>query len=100
MFKHVEPGVVSQISFSFEGVTLSARPGETIAAALIASGHNNFRDTPEKERPRGPLCMMGVCFDCLIILDGIPNQQACQIEVNQGMSVQRQRGVALISPDN
>ena len=100
MFKHVESEVVSEISFSFEGITVRARPGETIAAALIASGYKTFRDTPEKGQPRGPLCMMGVCFDCLIILDGTPNQQACQIEVNEGMSVQRQRGAALISPDN
>ncbi|MBM09303.1 MAG: sarcosine oxidase [Magnetovibrio sp.] len=100
MFKHVEPEVGAGISFSFEGVPVRARPGETIAAALIASGYKNFRDTPEKGRPRGPLCMMGVCFDCLVILDGTPNQQACQIEVHEGMSVQRQRGAALISPDD
>ncbi|NKB63567.1 MAG: hypothetical protein GKR95_16110 [Gammaproteobacteria bacterium] len=39
------------------------------------------------EAPRGPYCMMGVCFECLVEIDGKRNQQACQIEVQPGMSV-------------
>ena len=42
--------------------------------------------------------MMGVCFDCLLVIDGQPNRQACQIVVGAGMKVRRQKGAAGIRP--
>lgn len=78
--------------FEFEGRSISAWPGETVAAALIASGHYNLR-TAEDDSNRGLLCGTGVCWECRCVVDGLPNSRACMTEVKPGMVVHRQRGV-------
>jgi D-hydroxyproline dehydrogenase subunit gamma len=83
-----------QVRIEFEGQSLSARGGDTVAAALLADGHWQFRTTPVSGAARGPFCMMGVCFDCLVEIDGVANRQACMVEVREGMRVRRQRGAA------
>ena len=100
MFKRADTREGEQLVFDFEGAEIAARPGDTVAAALLAAGINSFRETPQGGRQRGPFCMMGVCFDCLMVIDGEPNSQACQIMVRNGMSVARQRGAAVIAPDS
>jgi hypothetical protein len=47
-------------------------------------------------RPRAPYCMMGVCFDCLAIVDGVPSTQTCRTAVREGMRVERQHGARVI----
>ncbi|OJY67416.1 MAG: hypothetical protein BGP12_14910 [Rhodospirillales bacterium 70-18] len=69
-----------------------AREGDTLAAALLAGGAGFFRATPVSASPRAPWCMMGVCFDCLVEVDGVASRQACLIEVREGMRVRRQHG--------
>lgn len=64
----------------------------SLAAALLEAGVHTFRHTPVSGQPRGPLCMMGVCFECLVEVDGMPNQQACMSEVKAGMKVRLQVG--------
>lgn len=98
MFRRIDNGTGETVEFDFEGETLRAREGETVAAALLAAGRPSFRDTPERGRPRGPFCMMGVCFDCLIEIDGQPNRQACQVRVRPDMKVRRQKGAPAIGP--
>ena len=80
------------LSFSFEGAPLTARAGDTVAAALLAAGVGRFRDTPASGAPRAPWCMMGVCFDCLVEIDGLASRQACNTLVAEGMRVRRQAG--------
>ena len=46
------------------------------------------------EGPRGPFCMMGVCFDCLVEIDGVPNVQGCMTPVREGMQVRAIQGKA------
>ena len=94
MFRRISKPKTDLIELNFEGQPIYAQPGETVAAALLAGGINEFRATPEKGSERGPFCMMGVCFDCLVVIDEQPNQQACQVFVEPGMKVRRQRGVA------
>jgi len=79
-------------TFTFEGQVMSAYPGETIGAALMAAGILTFRTTRRQGRPRGLFCGIGLCFDCLVIVDGIPNQQACLVAVKPDMLVQVQTG--------
>ncbi len=81
-----------QIHIAFDGQELPARPGDTVAAALLAGNHWQFRTTPVSGAPRGPFCMMGVCFECLVEIDGVANQQACMTEVRDGMTIRRQSG--------
>ncbi len=87
-----DPGGRSSISFLFDGNELTARAGDSIAAALLNNGISQFRTTPVTGAPRAPYCMMGVCFDCLIQVDGVPNLQACMIEVRDGMTIVPMQG--------
>ena len=50
--------------------------------------------------PRGPYCLMGVCFDCLAEIDGVPNRQSCMIAALPGMRIRRQRGARDIDPED
>jgi hypothetical protein len=69
-----------------------ARAGECVAAAMLAAGLARFRDTPAGGAPRGPYCMMGVCFDCLVTIDGVGNRQGCLVPVTEGMQIEIQKG--------
>lgn len=74
------------IRFSFDGVQMLAYPGDTIASALYANGKRSWRKArPEDER--GLLCGMGICFDCVLGVDGVSNVRACQTLVRDGMVV-------------
>ena len=79
-------------TFTFEGKAMSAYSGETIGAALMAAGILTLRTTRRQGRPRGLFCGIGLCFDCLVVVDGIPNQQACLVAVKPDMLVQVQTG--------
>ena len=65
------------VRFNFDWQELEAAPGETIAVALLAAGVSSLRTTSKKGEPRGLFCNMGVCFDCLVEVDGHANQRAC-----------------------
>src|SRR6056297_293586 len=77
------------LTFSFEGEALSARNGQSLAAALTDAGQRVFRHTG-KGSPRGVFCGMGVCQDCLVTVDGQPNQRACMTLARDGVEVRRQ----------
>ncbi|MEO7348445.1 MAG: (2Fe-2S)-binding protein [Terrimesophilobacter sp.] len=82
------------VSIIVDGVVLSAFEGESIAAAIMAGGENELREH-ESGEPRGYFCGMGVCFDCVMTVDGVPNTRACVTWVCDGMVVDRQRGAGL-----
>ena len=75
-----------------EGQRVPAREGETLAAALLNAGVVPFRHTPVSGQPRAPLCLMGVCFDCLVEVDGVQNVQSCMVQVRAGMQVRLPEG--------
>ena len=81
------------ISFTCDGREIRAYEGETVAAALLAHGQRALRTTSRESQPRGIFCNMGICFDCLVEIDGRPNLRACQSFVVQGMRVRTQYGV-------
>ena len=80
------------VNVTVDGMPVTARGGDTVAAALIASGRMACRTTPVSGAPRGPYCMMGVCFDCLVTVDGVGNRQGCLVRVAEGMAIETQRG--------
>ncbi|HLS68377.1 MAG TPA: (2Fe-2S)-binding protein [Kiloniellales bacterium] len=82
-----------KVWLSFEGRPLQVSAGENLAAALLAAGIKSFRETPSGGAPRGPYCMMGICFECLLEVDARQNQQACMLPVREGMTVRRQKAV-------
>ena len=79
------------VSLTLDGCPVTAYEGETVAALLLAEGHVATRATPGGS-PRGVFCGMGVCFDCLVVVDGVPNTRACVTWVRDGMQVARQDG--------
>ena len=80
------------LRLTLDGVPVAARPGDTVAAALLAQSGAAFREMASGA-PRTAYCMMGVCFDCLVEIDGCPNTQACMTVVRDGMTVRRQAGL-------
>jgi predicted molibdopterin-dependent oxidoreductase YjgC len=73
------------VTISYAGRTLTAREGQTVAAALTAAGVRSWRVTRRGERPRGLFCGIGACFDCLLTIDDRPAQRACLAPVRDGM---------------
>lgn len=81
-----------QITITLDGRPVRAHLGETVATVLIAEGHAATRATVGGA-PRGVFCGMGVCFDCLVVVDDVPNTRACMTWVREGMDVRCQRGL-------
>lgn len=94
MFRRSEPDTVA---FDFEGTPLMARDGETVAVALLAAGIASWRTTPVSGAERGPWCLMGICFDCLVEIDGTANRQACMVTIKPGMKIRRQDGARRVA---
>ncbi|MCX7322943.1 MAG: FAD-dependent oxidoreductase [Hyphomicrobiales bacterium] len=78
-----------RLTITFEGRMLGARPGQSLGAALAAAGEHALRHTSGGDC-RGMFCGMGVCQECLVTVDGAPNQRACMVKVADGMVVHRQ----------
>ncbi|VVE03465.1 (2Fe-2S)-binding protein [Pandoraea terrigena] len=75
-----------------EGTPVDVPADMNVAAALLVSGVTACRTTPVTGSDRAPFCMMGVCFDCLVEIDGVPNRQGCMTPVREGMQVRRMNG--------
>ena len=92
MFNRTADVSAPKVTVTVDGGEIEAREGEMVAAAMLAAGILQFRTTPVSGAPRGPLCMMGVCFECLVTIDGIGSRQACLVPVRPGMKIETQRG--------
>lgn len=75
-----------------DGVPVQAFEGESVAAALLACGRRTLRTTSRRGESRGMYCGIGVCFDCVMTVDGRPNIRTCQTPVHAGMRVDHQQG--------
>ncbi len=84
------------VQFSFDGVVIEAERGDMLATALLAAGIERVRQSVVSGSPRAPYCLMGVCFECLVTVDGVQNRQACLIEVENGMTVLSQKGAPTV----
>jgi sarcosine oxidase subunit alpha len=92
MFRRLPEAAGATLSVSVDGQRIEARAGDTVAAALLAAGFDHCRTTPVSGAPRAPYCMMGVCFECLVTVDGIGNRQGCLVPVREGMQIETQHG--------
>lgn len=79
------------VTLSLDGRRITAYEGESVAAVLVCAGVLATRRTV-RGAPRGLYCGMGVCFDCLVVVDCIPNTRACMTLVADGMRVESQDG--------
>ena len=92
VFRRLSDPPDGEVTIRFDGQPVAAREGDSVAAALLAAGFAALRTTPAGGNPRGPWCMMGVCFDCLVEIDGVPNMQACMTPVREGMEIRPMSG--------
>ena len=85
--------LTNPVRLDFESREVLAERGDSVAAALLVAGVTHFRSALISREPRAPFCMIGNCFECLVEIDGVPNCQACRVEVEEGMQVRIQRGL-------
>ncbi|MFB7993266.1 (2Fe-2S)-binding protein [Streptomyces sp. NPDC056002] len=85
-----EPGPA--YTATFDGAQIAVLPGQTVAAALWSAGVTAWRTTRGTGEPRGVFCGIGVCFDCLVTVNGRPNQRACLVRAEPGDDIRTQHG--------
>jgi aerobic-type carbon monoxide dehydrogenase small subunit (CoxS/CutS family) len=78
------------VGVKVNGVPVAVPPGATVAAAIVTLGEAVFRRSVRGE-PRGPLCGMGVCFECRVTVNGVPHVRSCQILCGAGMEIETDR---------
>ena len=83
------------IQIQVDGKPIEAFEGETVAAALLASGIHTFRLSRKNQEPRGLFCGMGICYECLVTVNGTHSVQACLTPVAEGMQVETCRELEL-----
>jgi D-hydroxyproline dehydrogenase subunit gamma len=90
MFHKRREAMRQTVTVLVEGVPVSLSAGESAAAAALLAGLDFTRSSAVSGVPRAPYCMMGVCFECLMVIDGIASRQACLVPVREGMQIARQ----------
>ncbi len=78
------------VVIELDGVEVKVPAGISVAAAMLYLDRIPLRHSVVKGAPRAPFCMMGVCFECLIEVDGVVDQRACQLQLRSGMRLRRQ----------
>jgi predicted molibdopterin-dependent oxidoreductase YjgC len=85
----------------FDGAPLPYEPGQSIGAALINAGITSWRTTRKKGKTRGLFCGIGVCYDCLLTVDGQLNQRACVVPAASGAKIETgRRGLSGSAPQD
>lgn len=98
-FERLSAGDDRWITVSVDGQPVRVREGDSAAATVLAAGLLPSRTTPVSGSGRAPYCMMGVCFECLLEIDGVENVQGCMTLVSPGMAIRRQQGARQLPPD-
>ena len=88
MFERFESDPAEAFEFTFDGKVITANSADSVASALLAAGTAAFRNTPRDGVERGPFCMMGVCFECLVQIGG-ETVQGCMVSATPGLIVSR-----------
>ncbi|MEV0283896.1 FAD-dependent oxidoreductase [Kribbella sp. NPDC050820] len=86
------------MKITVDGESINAKPGQTVAAALLSRGRDSWRTTRVNGRPRGVFCGIGACHDCLVVVNGTPDVRACQRLLHNGDEITTQQGAELPRP--
>ena len=81
-----------EVTIIINDKVITAIDGEPIASALIAAGIKTFRITRVMKESRGYFCGIGLCSDCMMVVDGVPNVRTCITPVKEGMKIETQMG--------
>lgn len=98
MFRKLPDAIRRTVNVLVEGQPVSVNAGESVAAAALLAGIGSTRNSAVSGEPRAPYCMMGVCFECLMVIDGVASRQACLVPVREGMRIARQDGRRGLGP--
>ena len=90
MFQRLHDSPGRTLAVTIDGQKVEARIGDSVAAVLAVHGPAITRRSAVSGAPRAPYCMMGVCFECLVVIDGVGNRQGCLIPVADGMAIETQ----------
>jgi predicted molibdopterin-dependent oxidoreductase YjgC len=80
-----------RIIVQVDGISCVADEGQMVSAVLVNNGIRIYRHTEKSGSARGLFCGMGICFECLVTIDGVPNQRACVTSVAPGMKILTQQ---------
>lgn len=98
MFRQLTEAASPSFDIYIDGVPVPACEGDTVAAVLLRTPPHIARHSTINELPRAPFCLMGVCFDCLAVVDGESSVQTCLVKARPGMRVERPTGKLRITP--
>lgn len=91
MFRKIDPSGETLTVF-IDGKPVSASAHESVAGVILRQDEIWNRRTTISQSPRAAFCMMGICFECLVTIEGRASQQGCLTQVRDGMRIERQRG--------
>src|SRR3546814_19362526 len=83
MFRRLPDAGPATVRFTIDGRPATGREGDSVAAAMLLAGVEACRTTPVTGAPRAPYCLMGVCFECLVTIDGTGNRQGCLMPLEE-----------------
>jgi len=92
MFKQLPDSIAETVEVTLNGQSIRVTQGISVAAMVLTQGLRCTRETPVSNSKRAPFCMMGVCYDCLMVIDDKANQRACSVMVKDGMTIDTQYG--------
>lgn len=90
MFSSLRSTPSKTVTVTVNNQTVTAPEGQSVWATMALAGEVTTRKAPLSGEDRSAFCAMGVCFECLVQIDGTPNQQACLRRVSEGMNIQSQ----------
>jgi len=88
MFVRIADGEGKRVVVLIDDAPFEGRQGDSVATVLLLAGKVGCRRSFVSGEPRGPYCMMGVCFECLVRVDGIDGLQACMIPIRPKMRIE------------
>jgi predicted molibdopterin-dependent oxidoreductase YjgC len=86
------PGAAGRVAITVDGAAWSVPAGASLAAAFTEHGTTAWRQTRSRAEPRGLSCGIGVCFDCLVTVNGVPGVRACLAAAQDGDVIATERG--------
>ena len=98
MFRKPPEAAAHPVTVYVQGRPVQVNAGESAAAAAMLAGLVALRHSPISGAPRAPYCMMGICFECLMVIDGVASRQACLVAVQEGMRIELQGGRRSLAP--
>lgn len=96
-FRHIVPPR-REVEVTVDGVAVRLPDGEMLAAALLAAGYGALNGSIVQGEPRGPVCLMGSCFQCVAEIDGRPQVRTCREVVRPNLRIRLPMGAAPVRP--